>query len=235
MLALAGVVIATSATAVAGAASEPERIRLSNERTLSRWAYVVRKAPARTRPRPRARVLKKLSTATEDRTPELVLALQELRTTDHGTWVKARLPMRPNGTKGWIRRNRLGRYHEVRTQLRINRDRMVAKLYRRGKRIWRAPVGIGEPQWPTPGGRFYARERLKPTDKDGIYGVFAIGTSAYSEQLTDWPGGGIVGIHGTNQPQLIPGRISHGCVRVRNPKMRRLKRKMPLGTPIRIR
>ena len=64
---------------------------------------------------------------------------------------------------------------------------------------------------------------------------FAFGTSAFSPNLTDWPGGGIFGVHGTNQPPLIPGRISHGCVRIRNEQILKLKRMMPLGTPIRIR
>jgi len=62
--------------------------------------------------------------------------------------------------------------------------------------------------------------------------VYAFGTSAYSPTLTDWPGGGVIGIHGTNQPQLVPGRPSHGCVRVRNPDMLRLSHLMPLGTPV---
>jgi lipoprotein-anchoring transpeptidase ErfK/SrfK len=76
---------------------------------------------------------------------------------------------------------------------------------------------------------------MVPPDPGGIYGVYAFGTSAYSPTLTDWPGGGIVGIHGTNQPALIPGRISHGCVRVRNRDITRLRRMMPLGTPVLIR
>jgi lipoprotein-anchoring transpeptidase ErfK/SrfK len=65
--------------------------------------------------------------------------------------------------------------------------------------------------------------------------VFAFGISATSPALTDWPGGGIIGIHGTNQPELIPGRISHGCVRVPNRKINRLRKLMSLGTPIEIR
>jgi lipoprotein-anchoring transpeptidase ErfK/SrfK len=96
-------------------------------------------------------------------------------------------------------------------------------------------VGIGKPASPTPGGRFYVRERLVPADKNTVYGVFAFGTSAFSNHETDWPGGGIIGVHGTNQPELIPGRVSHGCVRIVNDDIRRLKRKMPLGTPILIR
>jgi lipoprotein-anchoring transpeptidase ErfK/SrfK len=71
----------------------------------------------------------------------------------------------------------------------------------------------------TPAGRFYIRERLRKRRDSPIYGPWAFGTSAYSA-LSDWPGGGVVGIHGTNQPGLIPGRPSHGCIRVRNPANR---------------
>jgi lipoprotein-anchoring transpeptidase ErfK/SrfK len=62
----------------------------------------------------------------------------------------------------------------------------------------------------------------------------AFGSSDYSV-LSDWPGGGIIGIHGTNEPLLIPGRPSHGCIRVRNRAVRRLWRLMPVGTPLVIR
>ena len=95
-------------------------------------------------------------------------------------------------------------------------------------------MGIGRRQWPTPAGEFYVRERLRLKGGSGIYGVFAFGTSAYSV-LSDWPGGGVVGIHGTNQPKLIPGRISHGCIRVRNRKVAKLERLMPIGTRLTIR
>ena len=78
--------------------------------------------------------------------------------------------------------------------------------------------------------------REKLTDfGDPFYGPVAFGTSARSPILTDWPGGGVVGIHGTDLPELIPGRVSHGCIRLRNADVRRLGRLMPLGTPITIR
>jgi lipoprotein-anchoring transpeptidase ErfK/SrfK len=87
---------------------------------------------------------------------------------------------------------------------------------------------------PTPAGSFYVRELIRVPSPGGLYGPFAFGTSAYSV-LSDWPGGGVVGIHGTNEPALIPGRPSHGCIRVPNPQIRRLARLMPIGTPVRIR
>jgi lipoprotein-anchoring transpeptidase ErfK/SrfK len=31
----------------------------------------------------------------------------------------------------------------------------------------------------------------------------------------DWLNGGFIGIHGTNQPEIVPGRVSQGCVRMR--------------------
>ena len=142
--------------------------------------------------------------------------------------------MRPNNHTGWVPRRAMGRLHTVRTFLRISRKKFRAVLYRRGRVVWRARLGVGKRGTSTPSGDFYARERLLPATGNSIYGVFAFGTSAYSGTLTDWPGGGVVGIHGTNPPGLIPGRISHGCVRVRNGPMRRLRKLMPLGTPIRI-
>ena len=53
--------------------------------------------------------------------------------------------------------------------------------------------------------------------------------------LSDWPGGGVVGIHGTDQPEILPGRVSHGCVRIRNHQIIKLYRLIPIGTPIWVR
>ncbi len=212
----------------------PSRTRLSDERRRSTWAYVVRRAVARAAPRPAGRAVHRLGLVTPDGTAEVVLALEERRLRDGSVWVRVRLPMRPNNTTGWVRRRALGRYRLVRTFLRVDRRRLTATLYRRGRVVWKAPIGVGEPQWPTPRGRFYVRERLIPTEPDGLYGVFAFGLSAYSETLTDWPGGGMIGIHGTNQPELLPGRVSHGCVRVANARIARLRRLMGLGTPVQV-
>ena len=108
-------------------------------------------------------------------------------------------------------------------------------LVKRGRTVFSAQIGVGESRWPTPRGEYYIRSRLTGYGAAGsFYGPLAFGTSAHSDQLTDWPAGGIVGIHGTSLPQLIPGRISHGCVRLRNPDILRLDDLMPVGTPITI-
>jgi lipoprotein-anchoring transpeptidase ErfK/SrfK len=166
--------------------------------------------------------------------PEVYLALRSRRTASGSVWVQVRIPARPNGRSGWVPRSTLGVLEVVRTALTIDRRRSVATLRRAGRRIWRAPVGHGAPGTPTPAGRFYIRERIRNLGGDPLYGPWAFGTSAYSA-LSDWPGGGVVGIHGTNEPWLVPGRPSHGCVRVRNAAIERLARLMPVGTPVLIR
>src|SRR4051812_13718770 len=213
----------------------PRLRRLSNEFSRSRWAHVFATTWARSQPDAHARRIKRLRTYTPDGTPEVVLLLNDYRRRDGRLWVRVRLPMRPNGRTGWVPRSRLGGYRLTRLSLTIDRGLQRATLYRRGKAVWRAPVGVGRPNWPTPPGRFYIRSRLLPLDTAGIYGIFAFGTSAYSNVLTDWPRGGMVGVHGTDEPGLIPGRISHGCVRVRNSSMARLRAVVGLGTPVQIR
>jgi lipoprotein-anchoring transpeptidase ErfK/SrfK len=83
----------------------------------------------------------------------------------------------------------------------------------------------------TPLGLFYVTAGFRPTDS--FLGSYALETSAYS-RLTDWPGGGVVGIHGTSQPWLLGRAVSHGCVRVSNAVALQLRRLAPLGTPVRI-
>ena len=143
--------------------------------------------------------------------------------------------MRPNGQVGWVPEDALGALNLTYTRLVIALRKRRATLLQNGSPVWRAPVGIGKRATPTPRGHFYVRERLRLRGHGGVYGSFAFGTSDYSNRLTDWPGGGVVGIHGTNEPKLIPGAIFHGCVRLRNRDIADLRRLMDLGTPVWIR
>jgi hypothetical protein len=208
-------------------------VRLSNETTLSRYAYATLPAPVHRRPSAASPLAGRLRFATEDGFAEPYLLLRTAVDRSGRQWVQVRVPRRPNGRTGWVPRAALSRFHVVRTQLTINRRTLTAVLFRGGRPIWRSRVGVGKPHTPTPAGRFLVREGFRVRQRGSIYGAYAFGTSAYSV-LSDWPGGGVVGIHGTNQPGLIPGRPSHGCVRVPNRAILRLARLMPVGTPVRI-
>jgi hypothetical protein len=198
---------------------------------VTRWAHAGEATPIRVQARATARTITRLRYLTEDGFAEVYLVLEGKLDAAGDPWLRIRIPMRPNGSSGWVRADALSDLYVVRTQLVIDRTMKRATLFKDGRRVWQAPVGIGKVGTPTPRGKFYVREVLKGDGK--VYGTWAFGTSAYSS-ISDWPNGGVVGIHGTNQPQLVPGRPSHGCVRVRNAKINLLKRLMPIGTPIEI-
>jgi hypothetical protein len=195
-----------------------------------RYAFVMRRVVARTAPSRAAAPVARLARLTPERTTNLVLALDGRRTSE-SVWIHVRLPILPNNTTGWVPRRTLSDWKVVRTRLVVDRTRLTADLYRFGKRVFFARVAIGQPQWPTPPGEFYIRNQLYGFD-DPFYGPIAFGTNARSPVLTDWPGGGFIGIHGTNQPQLVPGRVSHGCIRLTNRDIVRLAKLMPVGTPL---
>jgi L,D-transpeptidase-like protein len=197
-----------------------------------RWAPVLRPVQARSAPRMDAAPVGQLETLTPEGTANIVLAVGR-RNADGRLWVRVRLPVLPNNTTGWVPRDALGGYVEVRTHLVVDLGRLTATLLEHGRPIFRARIGIGQPRWPTPRGNFYIRNKLSGFD-NAFYGPIAFGTSARSAVLTDWPAGGFVGIHGTNRPEILPGRVSHGCIRLRNADILALARLMPVGTPVTI-
>jgi hypothetical protein len=208
--------------------------RLSNERTFTTWAHPVEELPIYSSPSTSARRVARIHMYTEDGFPEVYLLLASHTAADGTAWVKLRVPERPNGHTGWVLREALGAFRVTHWQLVIDRHRRLLTAYYKGRRRFTAPVGVGKPSSPTPPGRFWIRERFRLTSRSSPYWPYALGTSDYST-LTDWPGGGVVGIHGDfGAPQLIPGDPSHGCVRMHDSDLAWLAPRLTLGTPVRI-
>jgi hypothetical protein len=207
---------------------------LSNERTLTVWAHPVEEIPIEAHPEFHAYAVAHMHLQTEDGFPEVYLLLASVNDAEGNTWVELRIPGRPNGRTGWVPREALGSFHVTRWLLVVDRRRRLLTAYHGGHRRFTAPVGVGKPSTPTPAGRFWIRERFRLTSRSNPYWPYALGTSDYST-LSEWPGGGVVGIHGDfGQPQLIPGDPSHGCIRMRDPDIAWLAPRITLGTPVRI-
>jgi L,D-transpeptidase-like protein len=207
---------------------------LGSARYLSRWTVVRVPAVAHSGPSWSSPLVTKLPMAAPEGTPNLLPVLGTRTGRDGRLWVKVRLPVLPNGTIGWVLRRSLGPYETVDTHLVVDRARFSVTLYRRGRAVFSADAGVGTDASPTPAGEFAVRSELTRY-ASAFYGPIAFGTTARSAVLTDWPDGGYVGIHGTDAPQLLPGRVSHGCIRLRNADILRLARLMPVGTPVTIR
>ncbi len=195
---------------------------------VAHWAVVLKPARAFSRPSSSARALTMLPAMTSDRTQNIVQVVAA-----HGSWYEVRLAILPNNSRGWVPRAVLGRLYTVHTHLYIDLERTTATLKRNGVTIFKTIIGVGLAATPTPRGQFYVRDKL--TDfHDAFYGPVAFGTSARSATLTDWPNGGFIGVHGTDEAAILPGRVSHGCVRMPNASILTLARLMPVGTPVTI-
>jgi hypothetical protein len=167
----------------------------------------------------------RVAVSTPEQTANLVLVTGPPRRQGR-VWV----PVRATGAVGWAPRDAIGGYEAVDTRLVVDTAALTATLFRAHRVVFRARIGIGTSAAPTPSGSFYVRNVLTRY-RSPFYGPVAFGTSARST-LTDWPAGGFVGIHGTNRPDLLPGRVSHGCIRMRNRDILELARVMPVGTPV---
>ncbi len=185
---------------------------------------------ARSAPSLRAKRVLVLQQFRRDFRPQVVLAIGSRTGADGQPWLRLRLPMRPNGTTGWVPASAV-EVSPVKSRIVIRRGSRLIEVYRGAQRLLRAPVAVGAPGMETPLGNFYVTARFVPSDP--FLGVFALETSAYSK-LSEWPGGGVVGIHGTSRPELLGMAVSHGCVRVSNFTAAALRRLAPAGTPIQI-
>jgi hypothetical protein len=204
---------------------------ISDEQSTTYWAHGVMPAPVRAAPSARARVIDSIHLFTEDGFPEVYLVLAQ-EVYPRLTWFEIRLPGRPNGRTGWVSELALGALHLTHLHVVVDERRLRLTLYRWGKRLLSAPVGIGKPSTPTPRGNFWIREKFR-VKSNPFYGAYAFGTADYST-LSEWEHGGVVGIHGTIEPWLIPGAPSHGCVRMKDPDLSRLWKLLPIGTPLTI-
>jgi lipoprotein-anchoring transpeptidase ErfK/SrfK len=191
------------------------------------WSQIA----VRARPDARAARIGVVSQFESSFRPRVVLALA-VRLGEDGRplWYRISLPGRPNGRTGWAPAAGL-ELRPMPKEIVIDRSARRLELRERGRLLLRTSVAVGAPGMETPTGTFYVTRKFSPAQP--ILGAYAFATSAYS-RLSEWPGGGIVGIHGTNAPSLLGQAVSHGCIRVANAVILRLARLVPVGTPVRI-
>lgn len=196
-------------------------------------AKVTRPVVARTRPSGSAPAKATFAIRTTHGFPTLFL-VRQTREIDGRTWYEVWLPMRPNGSRGWIVEGRLATYPTT-TKIVIDLSERRLAVVRGDHTLETFPVAIGSERYPTPRGFFFVTEKLRPRVPGGAYGALALSLSAFQPQLSWWPGGGQVAIHGTNQDQLIGKAVSQGCVRMHDADILRVNRLVPAGSPVLVR
>jgi hypothetical protein len=211
-------------------ATRPSDVTVVGAGTIS-W----RQVGVLSRPKTGATRIAVLKQFRSDFRPQYVLALGALRSkAGKPTWYRISVPGRPNGRTGWVRAGAL-ELHPVAKRLVIYRGARRFEFWDGARLVRSGKVAVGKPGAETPLGLFYVTDKFNPSIDPSwaILGAFAFETSAYSK-LTDWPGGGIVGVHGTPWPYLLGQAVSHGCVRMDNRDVEFLRNRVPLGTPVKI-
>lgn len=187
----------------------------------------------RSAPNKKARVIAKLSEfRPQDYRARYVLAVNAKKDKKGKIeWYKVSVPGRPNGRTGWVQAPHVS-IKPMPWQVVVQLDSRVVQLWKGKQLVHTGKIAVGAPGMETPAGLYYVTVRFKPV-KVPFLGSFAFETSAYSK-LSEWPGGGVVGLHGTTAPHLLGLAVSHGCVRMSNDSANVLRDRIPLGTPIRI-
>ena len=165
----------------------------------------------------------------------LVFLVREQQT----DWLEVLVPVRPNGTTGWVRSTDVElATHDYRMVVELGAHRLT--VHQGDNVIAEEPIGIGTDTAPTPPGQYYTRELLQPENPDGVYGPYAYGLSGYSEVIFDFTQDGVRGdgrlaIHGTSEPESIGKSEGNGCIRISNEAITRLAETLPIGVPVEIR
>jgi L,D-transpeptidase catalytic domain len=196
--------------------------------TVESGEVAARKAPNQTAP-----VVARFGPRNVLGAPQVFLLEKEVFDSEGRPWYQALLPIRPNGTRGYVPGDALG-INETSYRMELVREEFRLVLFKGCRVVKIFTVGIGTGRTPTPVGKFYIASLLKLPVPDSVYGTYAYGLSGYSKVLRDWALGGIIGLHGTNQPSSVGTRASHGCIRMHNVDIEHLVRILPLGTPIEV-
>jgi hypothetical protein len=147
-------------------------------------------------------------------------------------WLEVMLPVRPNGSTGWVREAEVSLY-AVDGEIHVDLSDRRLTYTVDGVEMFASEVGIGSDYAETPTGTFFVTDRVIMKNPGSPWGPHAFGLSAHSDTITEFNGGdGIIGIHGTDNPGSIGKNISLGCIRLSNEMITALYPMVPLGTRV---
>ena len=230
MVAAAALLLALAGAFAPGAGAGSSRVSAVN--VVGSGTLAWKKVAVHAHPAGDSRIVAVLREFRPDFSPQYVLALRQKthRATGEPTWYRVSVPGRPNGRTGWVPAGAV-ELRPVRKRLFVDRSERRYEFWNGDTLVRAGKVAVGAPGAETPTGLFYVQSKFTPTAP--ILGAYAFETSAYSK-LSDWPSGGVVGVHGTPWPWLLGQAVSHGCVRMANADVRWLRSRMSPGTPIKI-
>lgn len=147
-----------------------------------------------------------------------------------GDSLQVHLPVRPNGTTGWVKAADV-EVSEVTSHVEVNLAERTLRLFDGAELTSESPVAIGTNETRTPTGRHFISDKLEEPSGAQRY-PWSLGISAYSEQLDTFDGGAPqIALHGWRDTSAFGKARSNGCIRVPDGVIEQLAA-LPLGTPV---
>lgn len=150
--------------------------------------------------------------------------------------IEVYLPTTPSGSTAWVRAEDVT-VSKVTFRVEVSLSEHRVRVFEDDDEVLDEPASIGRSDRPEPGGVYFIKELLQPPDADGPYGSYAYGLSGFTTSLSSFEDGrGIVGIHGTDDPDSVGTDVATGCIGLENEVIARLVDDigLPLGTPVEI-
>jgi lipoprotein-anchoring transpeptidase ErfK/SrfK len=215
----------------------PERVRPPSRARGATTARIISPTFARARLKTPRRG-RPVGTATAWSAQPQTLLVLDHAIREEREWVKVLLADRPNGSAGWVPRNKVV-LKRSRFWIDVRTGSRRVTVYRDGRRVRRFRAVVGAPGTPTPHTLAAIYERNRQPNPGAFLGPWALSLTALSNVLQNYGGGpGRVAIHGRAGASLfdpLGSARSHGCIRINNRHVSWLASRVPVGTPVRLR
>ena len=147
-------------------------------------------------------------------------------------WFQVALPVRPNGSTGWVKESAV-HVRKVPYEITVVQHLHTATLWKGQTKVRTFPTAVGTPSTPSPNGLFFIDVIIDTHDPYGPYGPWAMGLSGFSNVYqTFGTGDAEVAFHGTEADWSVGQSASHGCFRLHNSDATWLAHTVTLGTPV---
>ena len=147
-------------------------------------------------------------------------------------WYQVSLPIRPNGSTGWVPAEAVS-VRDIPYQITVKQSTHTATLWHDGTLVRQFPTAVGAPGTESPDGLFFVDVIIDNRGGNTAYGPWVLGLSGFSNVYTTFEGGDAeVAFHGTNNDASVGRSASHGCFRLHNTEVTSLAHTVTLGTPV---
>ena len=167
----------------------------------------------------------------------LPLVVRVVQGSEGDEWVEVELPVRPNGSRGWIRTAGFA-WSMVDHHIFVDLSERRLAFFEGDDLILHTGVIIGKPATPTPTATGFIIGKLPNHDQQFasvVLDAWILPVSFFSEVLNSF--GGYpprVSLHGTHIPERVGEALSNFEVRIPNEIIEIIAREAPIGTTVRI-